>query len=148
VTTEPSSLRPATADDVPEILDLIRELAEYEHAADEVAATEGDLREHLFGASPTARVVIAEVDGAVAGFALWYPTFSTWVGRPGIWLEDLFVRPQFRKRGLGLALLQELRRLTDGRVEWAVLDWNQPSIEFYDALGARPVEGWIRYRWQ
>jgi GNAT superfamily N-acetyltransferase len=142
------TLRAATPDDVPEILALIRELAEYEHAADEVAATEHDLREHLFGASPTAHVLIAEADGAVAGFALWYPTFSTWVGRPGIWLEDLFVRPQFRKRGLGLALLQELRCLTDGRVEWAVLDWNQPSIEFYESLGARPVDGWIRYRWQ
>jgi GNAT superfamily N-acetyltransferase len=142
------TLRAATPDDVPEILDLIRELADYEHAADEVQATEDDLRTHLFGASPTAHVVLAEHEGEVAGFALWYPTFSTWVGRPGIWLEDLFVRPEFRKQGLGLALLQELRRLTDGRVEWAVLDWNQPSIDFYESLGARPVEGWTRYRWQ
>jgi GNAT superfamily N-acetyltransferase len=142
------TLRAATPDDVPEILALIRELADYERAADEVEATEDDLRTHLFGAVPTAHVLIAEHDGEVAGFALWYATFSTWVGRPGIWLEDLFVRPQFRKQGLGLALLQELRRLTDGRVEWAVLDWNQPSIDFYESLGARPVEGWIRYRWQ
>jgi GNAT superfamily N-acetyltransferase len=142
------TLRAATPDDLPEILSLIRELAEYEKAADEVAATEDDLRQHLFGDQPVAHVLIAEADGAVAGFALWYPTFSTWVGRPGIWLEDLFVRPQFRKQGLGLALLKELRRLTDDRVEWAVLDWNQPSIDFYDSLGARPVEGWIRYRWQ
>jgi GNAT superfamily N-acetyltransferase len=142
------TLRAATPDDVPEVLALIRELAEYEHAADEVAATEADLHEHLFGPSPSANVLIAEADGEVAGFALWYPTFSTWVGRPGIWLEDLFVRPHLRKRGLGLALLQELRRLTDGRVEWAVLDWNQPSIDFYESLGARPVDGWIRYRWQ
>lgn len=142
------SLRAATPDDVPEILALIHELAEYEHAADEVAATEDDLHRHLFGDEPAASVLIAEVDGAVAGFALWYRTYSTWVGRPGIWLEDLFVRPEFRKQGLGLALLQELRRLTDGRVEWAVLDWNQPSIDFYESLGARPVEGWIRYRWE
>jgi GNAT superfamily N-acetyltransferase len=142
------TLRAATADDLPEILALIHELADYEHAADEVAATLDDLRLHLFGEHPAAHVLLADVDGEVAGFALWYPTFSTWVGRPGIWLEDLFVRPQFRKQGLGLALLQELRRLTDDRVEWAVLDWNQPSIDFYEALGARPVEGWIRYRWQ
>ena len=142
------TLRAATPDDVPEILALIRELADYEHAADEVESTEDDLRTHLFGATPAAHVLLAEHDGEVAGFALWYPTFSTWRGQPGIWLEDLFVRPQLRKQGLGLALLQELRRLTDGRVEWAVLDWNQPSIDFYEALGARPVEGWIRYRWQ
>jgi GNAT superfamily N-acetyltransferase len=148
VSPRSSSLRDALPDDVPEILALIHELAEYEHAADEVAATEADLHAHLFGAQPAASVLLAEADGAVAGFALWYPTFSTWQGRPGIWLEDLFVRPAFRKRGLGLALLQELRRVTDGRVEWAVLDWNQPSIDFYDALGARPVEGWTRYRWQ
>lgn len=143
-----SPLRAATPDDVPEILALIRELAEYEQAADEVAATEEDLRAHLFGDRAAASVLMAEADGEVAGFALWYPTYSTWVGRPGIWLEDLFVRPQFRKRGLGLALLQELRRRTDGRVEWAVLDWNQPSIDFYESLGARPVAGWIRYRWE
>jgi GNAT superfamily N-acetyltransferase len=148
VTPGRSTLRAATPDDVPVILSLIRELAEYERAAHEVAATEDDLRTHLFGDSPAAAVLLAEVDGEVAGFALWYRTFSTWVGRPGIWLEDLFVRPERRKRGLGLALLQELRRLTDGRVEWAVLDWNQPSIDFYDSLGAGPVEGWIRYRWE
>lgn len=141
------TLRPATPDDVPEILALIRELAEYEQEAASVVATVEDLRTHLFGASPAASVLLAEVDGTVAGFALWYRTFSTWVGRPGVWLEDLFVRAQFRKQGLGLALLQELRSLTDGRVEWAVLDWNAPSISFYDSLGARPVEGWIRYRW-
>jgi GNAT superfamily N-acetyltransferase len=142
------TLRDATPDDVPEILALIHELAEYEKAADDVAASEDDLHKHLFGDRPAAHVVLAEADGQVAGFAFWYPTFSTWVGRPGIWLEDLFVRPQFRKRGLGLALLQDLRRRTDGRVEWAVLDWNEPSIDFYESLGARPVEGWIRYRWQ
>jgi GNAT superfamily N-acetyltransferase len=142
------TLRAATVDDVPEILALIRELAEYERELDSAKATEEQLRRHLFGPSPVASVLVAEADGEVAGFALWYRTFSTWEGEPGIWLEDLFVRPQFRKRGLGLALLQELRRLTDGRVEWAVLDWNQPSIDFYESLGARPVDGWTRYRWQ
>jgi GNAT superfamily N-acetyltransferase len=86
-------------------------------------------------------------DGAVAGFALWFPTFSTFLGRPGIWLEDLFVRPAFRGRGFGTALLLCLRDLTDDRVEWAVLDWNTPSVEFYESLGARPVDGWTRYRW-
>jgi GNAT superfamily N-acetyltransferase len=142
------TLRAATVDDVPEILSLIRELADYERELESARATEAQLREHLFGPSPAANVVMAEADGEAAGFALWYRTFSTWEGTPGIWLEDLFVRPQFRKRGLGLALLQELRRLTDGRVEWAVLDWNQPSIDFYESLGARPVDGWTRYRWQ
>ena len=86
-------------------------------------------------------------DGEVAGFALYFTTFSTFRGDPGIWLEDLFVRPAFRKQGLGLALLQRLRDMTAGRVEWAVLDWNEPSIGFYQSLGARPVEGWTRYRW-
>ena len=142
------TLRAATVDDVPEIHALIRELAEYEQEFESAKATEEQLREHLFGAQPVASVLIAEADGGVAGFAVWYRTFSTWKGTSGIWLEDLFVRPQFRKRGLGLALLQELRRLTDGRVEWAVLDWNQPSIDFYESLGARPVDGWTRYRWQ
>lgn len=141
------TLRPATADDLDEILALIRELAIYEEAEDEVVLDRDEVARHLFGPDPAASVLLAEVDGEVAGFALWYRTFSTWLGTTGIWLEDLFVRPQFRKRGLGLALLQELRTRTDGRVEWAVLDWNTPSIEFYKALGARPVEGWTRYRW-
>ena len=88
-----------------------------------------------------------DTDGTVVGMALWFPTFSTFLGRPGIWLEDLFVRAEARGNGHGLALLQHLRGLTDGRVEWAVLDWNTPSIEFYERLGARPLEGWTRYRW-
>lgn len=141
------TIRDATADDLPEIVALIRELAAYEEAADEVTLDEAEVAEHLFGPAPAASVLIAETDGQVAGFALYFPTFSTWLGKRGLWLEDLFVRPECRKRGLGLALLQELRARTDGRVEWAVLDWNQPSIDFYEALGARPVEGWTRYRW-
>ena len=142
------TIRPATPADLDEVAALIHELADYEQAPDEAVFTMDDLREHLFGARPVASVLLVEDEGAVAGFALWYPTFSTWLGRPGIWLEDLFVRPPFRKRGFGLALMQALRGMTDGRVEWSVLDWNQPSIDFYDALGARPVEGWTRYRWE
>jgi GNAT superfamily N-acetyltransferase len=99
---------------------------------------------------PAARVLIAETSDAaavVAGFALWVPTFSTFTGHPGIWLEDLFVKPEHRGKGFGRALLQALRTMTDDRIEWAVLDWNQSSIDFYRALGARPVDGWTRYRW-
>jgi GNAT superfamily N-acetyltransferase len=140
--------RPAQESDVPEILSLIKELADYERAAGEVAATEDDLRRHLFGPRPAASVLMAEdAEGAVVGFALWFPTFSTWLGRPGIWLEDLFVRPDRRGEGFGMALLAELRTMTEGRLEWAVLDWNEPSIRFYESLGARPVAGWTRYRW-
>ena len=141
-------VREAGPDDLHEICGLIRELAEYEKLGDEVVFSAAEMGRHLFGDPPAAHVLIAhERDGAVAGFALWFPTFSTFLGRPGIWLEDLFVRPQFRGRGHGLALLQRLRSMTGGRVEWAVLDWNEPSIRFYEALGARPVEGWTRYRW-
>lgn len=141
-------IREATLHDVDEILALIVELAEYEEARHEVLATAEMLREQLFGADPAAHVLIAETpDGEVAGMALWYRTFSTWLGAPGIWLEDLFVRPKHRKAGHGRALLERLRTMTDGRVEWAVLDWNTPSIEFYESLGAGTVNGWTRYRW-
>ncbi len=136
-------------DDVDDICALIRDLAEYERMADEVVLDRNDLERHLFGPNPAASVLIAEDDTTheVAGFALYFPTFSTFRGQPGIWLEDLFVRPDHRGKGYGLALLQRLRELTDGRVEWTVLDWNTPSIDFYDALGAAPVPGWTRYRW-
>lgn len=141
-------LRPATIDDLDEIISLINDLAEYEQAADEVRLDREELGRHLFGPVPAASVVLAvDDDDVVAGMALYFTTFSTWLGKPGIWLEDLFVRPEHRGKGHGLALLQHLRTLTDGRVEWTVLDWNTPSIEFYDALGARPVDGWLRYRW-
>jgi len=143
------TIRLATRDDLPTIADLIRELAEYEEAPDEVEWTDPDaLAEHLFGPAPVAHVHIAETDdGDVAGMALWFSTFSTWVGKPGIWLEDLFVRPQFRGHGFGKALLTTLMDLTPGRIEWTVLDWNRPSIDFYDSLGAVPIPGWTRYRW-
>jgi GNAT superfamily N-acetyltransferase len=145
------AIRAADATDLDTIFSLINELAEYEQLAHEVVADRATLGAHLFGPDPVASVTLATDDGGtggtVVGFALWFRTFSTFLGRPGIWLEDLFVRPAFRGRGHGLALLQRLRTLTDDRIEWAVLDWNEPSIRFYESLGARPVQGWTRYRW-
>jgi GNAT superfamily N-acetyltransferase len=143
------AIRPATIDDLDEIIALINDLAEYERAPEEVVLERDVVADHLFGDDPAAGVTLAIDDDSaeVAGFALYFRTFSTWLGRPGLWLEDLFVRPEQRGKGHGLALLQHLRTLTDGRIEWAVLDWNTPSIEFYDALGAHPVPGWTRYRW-
>ena len=141
-------VRDATPADLTDICDLIRDLAVYERAEHEVVFDEAELGRHLFGDRPAASVLIAEADdGAVAGFALYHGTFSTWLGRPGIWLEDLFVRPDHRGTGHGLALLEALRARTAGRVEWAVLDWNESAIAFYRSLGAVPVDGWIRYRW-
>ncbi len=141
-------IREAVEADVDEILALIGELAAYEELSHEAVATVDLLRTHLFGPAPAAHVLLVEtLDGEVAGMALWFPTFSTFLGLPGIWLEDLFVRPEHRGAGYGKALLERLRTMTDGRVEWAVLDWNQPSIDFYRALGAEPVDGWTRYRW-
>jgi GNAT superfamily N-acetyltransferase len=140
------TVRAAVDGDVAEICALIRELADYEHLSDEVVLDEAEVGRWLFD-ERVASVLLAEDGGDVVGMALWFPTFSTFLGRPGIWLEDLFVRPAFRGRGHGLALLQELRSMTDGRVEWAVLDWNEPSIRFYEALGARPLDGWTTYRW-
>lgn len=141
------TIRPATADDVEEIAALIRELADYEGLAHEVEFERDALREHLFGPSPVAHVVLAEAGDSIVGLALFFATFSTFLGTPGIWLEDLFVRKAHRGQGHGRALIEHLRGLTRGRVEWAVLDWNEPSIAFYRGLGARPVDGWTRYRW-
>jgi len=144
------AVRDARPEDLSEICALIRELAEYEELAHEVVFDEVSVGCWLFGPDAVASVLLATPDESpdvVAGMALFFPTFSTFLGRPGIWLEDLFVRPPWRGRGLGLALLQALRARTDGRVEWAVLDWNEPSIRFYESLGARPVDGWTRYRW-
>ncbi|SDM56172.1 GNAT family N-acetyltransferase [Nonomuraea jiangxiensis] len=143
-------IRPATSDDVPAILDMIRELATYEKAAHEVRATEEQLREALFGEHPAAFVHLAEQDGEVVGFTLWFLTFSTWRGVPGIYLEDLYVRPQHRGGGHGLALMRELAAICERRgyqrLEWAVLDWNEPSIEFYEKLGAVRLDEWLKYR--
>jgi GNAT superfamily N-acetyltransferase len=140
-------IRDATRADLGEVARLIRGLAEYEEMADDVVWTLADLEQHLFGVAPAARVSLACEDEAVVGVAIWWRTFSTFLGRPGIWLEDLFVVPEARGRGHGLALLRHLRELTDGRIEWSVLDWNAPSIAFYERLGARPIEGWTQYRW-
>ena len=144
-------IRAARPDDVSTIAALIRELAEYEHLAHEVVLDEVVLAEHLFGARRYAEVLIAETeDEQAVGFALFFHNFSTFLGRPGIYLEDLFVRPDARGHGLGKALLVELARLARtrdcGRIEWAVLDWNEPSIAFYRSLGAAPKDEWVLYR--
>ena len=143
-------LRDATPADLDQICALIRDLADYERLASEVAFDREQLGGWLFGPTPRAMVTIAEPDdrpGTVGGMALWHWTFSTFLGRPGIWVEDLVVRQEHRGRGLGRALLTSLFERSPGRVEWAVLDWNEPAIAFYESLGARPVPGWLRYRW-
>jgi GNAT superfamily N-acetyltransferase len=143
-------IRPGTEDDVPLILSLIRELAEYEHLSHEVVATEEMLRDSLFGERRVAEVLLGYLDGEPAGFALFFHNFSTFLGRPGIYLEDLYVRPEFRGAGVGRAMLVRLARLARerdcGRLEWSVLDWNEPAIGFYKRLGASPVSGWTIYR--
>lgn len=144
------SIRLAVTGDVPVLLELVHELAVYEQEPDAVEATAATLSDALFGASPVASCHVAEVDGEVVGFALWYVTFSTWTGRPGLWLEDLFVRPTARGTGLGKALLQQLARVCAERgwtrFEWWVLDWNAPAIGFYRSLGAVPQEAWTTFR--
>jgi GNAT superfamily N-acetyltransferase len=143
------SLRPATVDDIDTIGALIVGLAEYEKLPHEVTWTLDSLREELFqpGSSTKVTLAIHDATGDVAGMSLWFPTFSTFRGDHGIWLEDLFVLPTFRGHGYGLALLNDLRSQTNGRIEWMVLDWNEPSIKFYESLGAAPVPGWSRFRW-
>jgi GNAT superfamily N-acetyltransferase len=143
-------IRPGAPADVPLVLRFIRELAEYERLADQVVATEEGLRETLFGAAPKAEVVFAVVDGAEAGFALFFHNYSTFHGRLGIYLEDLYVRPELRGRGIGSTLLRHLAQLAlargCARVEWSVLDWNEPALAFYRSIGAKPVEGWTVHR--
>lgn len=144
------SIRAATPGDLPLIAELIRALAEYEKLAHEVRFDEAVLGEKLFGPRPYAEVLIGEVDGAPMGFALFFHNFSTFEGRPGIYLEDLFVRPEARGVGLGKALLAALARLAVerdcARLEWSVLDWNAPSIGFYKSLGARAMDDWTVMR--
>jgi len=144
------SVRAATENDVPLILELIEGLAEYEHLRHECVATQELLRATLFGARPSAEVVIAEWEGTPVGFALFFHNYSTFLARPGIYLEDLFVRPEHRGRGVGRSLLQHLAALAVarecGRLEWAVLDWNADAIGFYRKLGARPQDDWTVYR--
>jgi len=143
-------LRTATPEDTPVILQLIRELADYEHLAHEVVTDERELGENLFGGRRVAEVLLAERDADAAGFALFFHNFSTFLGRPGIYLEDLFVRPAHRGAGIGRALLAAVGRIARqrgcGRVEWSVLNWNEPAIGFYRSLGARPMDEWTVYR--
>jgi GNAT superfamily N-acetyltransferase len=143
-------IRPARPADVPAIVALVQELAEYERARDEAKATVDDLERALFGPSPAVFADVAEVDGEVVGFALWFLNFSTWLGRHGIYLEDLYVQPAHRGAGLGRALLAGLaRRCVErgyGRLEWSVLDWNEPAIGFYESLGAVRMDEWTVHR--
>jgi len=148
--TAPVHIEPARPADVPEILELIRGLAVYEKLEHQVVATEEGLRGTLFGERPFAEVLFARVGGKTAGFALFFHNYSTFLGRPGIYLEDLFVRPEFRGQGCGRALLAHLAALAVerrcGRLEWAVLDWNEPAIGFYERLGAQPMDEWTVFR--
>jgi GNAT superfamily N-acetyltransferase len=143
-------IKEATKDDIPLILRFIRALAEYEKMLDKVVATEEILREELFGARPAAEVVIAYADDEPAGFALFFHNFSTFLGRRGIYLEDLYVTPEARGKGIGQALLAYLAKLAEerncGRLEWWVLDWNEPAIRFYKSLGAMPMDEWTVFR--
>jgi GNAT superfamily N-acetyltransferase len=145
-----TSIRPATPADLPLIASLIRALADYEKLAHEVRFDEAELGRHLFGERPMAEVLIGEIAGIAQGFALFFHNFSTFEGKPGIYLEDLFVRPEARGAGLGRALLAHLAGLAVdrgcARLEWAVLDWNAPSIGFYKKLGARPLDEWTVMR--
>lgn len=144
------TITPATAADVPTILAFIRELAEYEKLLDRVEATEELLRDSLFGPRPVAEVLIGRLDGKPVGYALFFHSYSTFLARPGIYLEDIYVQPAVRGRGVGKALLIEIARIARdrncGRLEWSVLDWNQPSIDFYLSLGAKPLNEWTTYR--
>src|SRR6267154_949003 len=143
-------IRPARVEDVPIILELIRALATYERAPDEVTATEEQLLDVLFGEKPIAEVLLAFEGKSPVGFAIFFHNFSTWLGRPGLYLEDLFVKPEARGRVYGRALLVDLARIARdrgcGRMEWAVLNWNEPAIKFYRALGAKPLDEWTVFR--
>src|SRR5947209_1248124 len=144
------AIRSATVADVPLILELIRALATYERAPNEVSATEKELTEVLFGEKPAAELLLAFENETAVGFAVFFHNFSTWLGRPGLYLEDLFVRPEDRGKGYGRALLIQLANIARnrgcGRMEWAVLDWNKPAIEFYRKLGAKPMDEWTVFR--
>jgi GNAT superfamily N-acetyltransferase len=153
MTTNPEDrlrIVPATKSDIPLILALIKELGEYERLAHEVVATEEILTETLFGDRPYAEVIIAYFDNEPVGYALYFHSFSTFLGRPGLYLEDVYVRPSLRGKGIGKALLATLARIAVdrkcGRLEWAVLNWNEPAIGFYKSLGAKPMDAWTVYR--
>ncbi len=143
-------IRPATESDVGTIFSLIKELADYERLAHEVLATEEDIRKSLFGERPFAEALIGEYQKEPISFALFFYNFSTFIGKPGIYLEDLYIRPQYRSKGFGRRMLGYLARLAVkrgcGRFEWAVLDWNTPAIRAYERLNAKPMKDWILYR--
>ena len=140
------TIRAAPPDDIALIMNFIRALADYEKMSDKVAATEDRLRTALFGAKPAVECVLAFIAGRPVGFAVFFQNFSTFLAQPGLYLEDLFVKPEYRGRGVGKALLLHLARLANqrgcGRMEWTVLDWNQPAIDFYESLGARRLKEW------
>lgn len=144
------SIQLATVDDVDDILRLIQGLADYEKLSHEVVATREKIIETLFGEKPFAECLLAKMDGQTVGFALFFHNYSTFLGQPGIYLEDLFVQPDFRGKGIGRKLLQSVAQIAVqrkcGRLEWAVLDWNQPAINFYDSLGATAMKQWFTYR--
>jgi len=144
------TIRPARPDDSGLILTFIQALADYEKLTHEVTATEADIRSTLFGHRPVAETLLAYEGEVPVGFALFFHNYSTFLGKPGLYLEDLFIKPEYRSKGYGKALLTHLARLTNergcGRFEWSVLDWNQPSIDFYRSLGARPLEDWSIFR--
>jgi len=144
------TIRPATPADVPLILSLVREIAEYEKLLHEVVATEADVQRTLFGGRPEAEVILAQLAGEPVGFAVFFPVYSTFLAQSGIYLEDLFVRPHVRGKGVGKALLARVASIAVergyGRVEWSVLNWNEPAIRFYESLGAKPRSGWTIYR--
>ena len=146
MTAEPFTLRPATPADAATVFGLVRALAEYERLAHQVTATEAHFARALAGPAPRAHAVLAEAGGEAVGLALWYYTFSTFAGGPDLFLEDLFVAPTHRGLGIGLALFRHLARIAQAdscrRMEWRVLDWNQPAIDFYHRLGARPMQDW------
>ena len=145
-----ANIRPATIGDSETIRQFILDLAIYEKAEHEMIATEQHIKDTLFGELPNAFALIAELDGVAVGFAVYFLSYSTWLGRYGIYLEDLYVTPQARGKGAGKALLRELAKIAVakdcGRLEWCVLDWNKPSIDFYEAMGAKPKDGWTVYR--
>ena len=143
-------IRPAKSEEVGEVLQLIQELATYEKAPDQVEASEDDLLNTIFAKEPRVFCDLVEVDGQIAGMAIWFLNYSTWQSKHGIYLEDLFIKPEYRGRGYGKALLKHLAKICDekgyGRLQWWVLDWNSPAIEFYKSFGAEAMDEWTVYR--
>jgi GNAT superfamily N-acetyltransferase len=148
--TSTFKIRPAAENDAGTILSLIKELADFEHLSHEVVATQDDIHRSLFGAHPFAEALIGEYEGVAVSFALFFYNFSTFIGKPGIYLEDLYVKPEYRRLGFGRKMLVHIARLAKNRdcarFEWSVLDWNKPAIRTYDRLSAKPMKEWILYR--